>query len=274
LEDLIRGSDQHAVFARKRHQLTEKILGFLAVQQVLLVLFREVSKQARVDHVDIPAFWGSSWVMSRLALDEALKKPGRIMTWHAGANSRSHKSSRRQDYITVLPRELVKLTYQVGSTTDVFEFLELFLDELLYEQLYGDDAPDATEVQPVLLTMQGYFAKFLEFYVKEAKPAGQGMNGVGTSWLDVKKRKDPRWLILANQNVRRLGDCYESFERLLDVAERVAKRHNLVMDLEQARDGFRTMLRRRAEATGQAPDLSLMDVAPLARHDPAEIWYV
>jgi hypothetical protein len=216
--------------------------------------------------------------MSRLALEEALKKPGRIMTWHAGANSRSHKSSRRQDYITVLPRELVKLTHQVGSTTDVFDFLELFLDELLYEQLYGEDAPEANDASPVLLTMQGYFTKFLEFYVKEANPAGQGFSGVGTSWLDVKKRQDPRWLILANQNVRRLGDCYESFERLLDVAERVARRHNLAMDLEQARNGFRTMLRRRAEATGEAPGLSLMDTSPLARRenrsDPSDIWYV
>ena len=196
------------------------------------------------------------------------------MTWHAGANSRSHKSSRRQDYITVIPRELVKLTHLVGSTTDVFEFLELFLDELLYEQLHGEDAADATDTSPVLLTMQGYFAKFLEFYVKEANGPGLGLNGVGTSWLDAKKRKDPRWLILANQNVRRLGDCYESFERLLDVAERVAKNHNLVMDLEQARNGFRTMLRRRAEATGVAPDLSLLDKAPLARPDRPDVWYV
>jgi hypothetical protein len=212
--------------------------------------------------------------MSRLALEEALKKPGRIMTWHAGANSRSHKSSRRQDYITVLPRELVKLTHLVGSTTDVFEFLELFLDELLYEQLHGEDAVDAKDASPVLLTMRGYFAKFLEFYVKEATVPGQGLSGIGTSWLDAKKRKDPRWLILANQNVRRLGDCYESFERLLDVAERVANRHNLVMDLEEARDGFRTMLRRRAEAEGVAPDLALLDKAPLARPDHANIWYV
>lgn len=228
--------------------------------------------------------------MSRLALEEALKKPGRIMTWHAGANSRSHKSSRRQDYITVLPRELVKLTHLVGSTTDVFEFLELFLDELLYEQLHGEDALDENTASPILLTMQGYFVRFLEFYVKEAKPVGGGLSASGTSWLDAKKRHDPRWLILANQNVRRLGDCYESFERLLDVAERVARRHNLVMDLEHARNGFRTMLRRRAEATGEASDLSLLDTAPLAPIDPVtraaplqakpiqapapEIWYV
>lgn len=186
------------------------------------------------------------------------------MTWHAGANNRSHKSSRRQDYITVLPRELVELTHQVGSTTDVFEFLELFLDELLYAQLYGENAQPASDA-PVLLTMQGYFTRFLEFYVKEAQPAGQGFSGVGTSWLDAKKRKDPRWLILANQNIRRPGDCYESFERLLDVAERVAKRHNLVMDLQQARNGFRSMLRRRVEASGQAADIALWDSAPLAR---------
>ena len=206
--------------------------------------------------------------MSRLALEEALKKPGRIMTWHAGANSRSHKSSRRQDYITVLPRELVKLTHLVGSTTDVFEFLELFLDELLYEQLHGEDAIDENDASPVLLTMQGYFVRFLEFYVKEAKPTGPGLSASGTSWLDAKKRRDPRWLILANQNVRRLGDCYESFERLLGVAERVARRHNLVMDLEHARNGFRTMLRRRAEAAGEMPNLSLLDAAPFAPIDP------
>ena len=212
--------------------------------------------------------------MSRLALQEALKKPGRIMTWHAGANSRSHKSSQRQDYITVLPRELVKLTHLVGSTTDVFEFLELFIDEMLYEQLYGEDAPVAADAPPVLLTMQGYFTKFLEFYVKEAKAPGQETRGVGTSWLDAKKRKDPRWLILANQNVRRLEDCQDAFERLLDVSERVAKRHNLIMDLEEARNGFRSMLRRRAEAQGQAPDLSLLDTVPPAVPDKPEIWYV
>jgi len=154
--------------------------------------------------------------MSRLALEEALKKPGRIMTWHAGANSRSHKSSRRQDYITVLPRELVKLTHLVGSTTDVFEFLELFLDELLYEQLHGEDAIDERNASPILLTMQGYFVRFLEFYVKESKPVAGDFSASGTSWLDTKNRQDPRWLILANQNVRRLGDCYESFEQLLE----------------------------------------------------------
>ncbi len=130
--------------------------------------------------------------------------------------------------------------------------------------------------------MQGYFVRFLEFYVKETPPAGGGFSGVGTSWLDARKRRDPRWLILANQNVRRLADCYHSFERLLDVAERVARRHNLVMDLEHARNGFRTMLRRRAEAMGEAPYLSLLDCAPLApvpvtpepAHDPRDIWYV
>ncbi len=221
--------------------------------------------------------------MSRLALEEALKKPGRIMTWHAGANSRSHKTSRRQDYITVLPRELVKLTHLVGSTTDVFEFLELFLDELLYEKLHGEDADDEKESSPILLTMQGYFVRFLEFYVKETNPLTGGLSAVGTSWLDARKRRDPRWLILANQNVRRLGDCYESFERLLDVAERVARRHHLVMDLEHARNGFRTMLRRRAEAMGDAPDLALLDGIPLAPGqppapaggtDPRDIWYV
>ena len=203
--------------------------------------------------------------MSRLALEDALKKPGRIITWHAGANSRSHKSSTRDDYITVLPRELVKLTHQVGSTTDVFEFLELFLDEMLYDSLYGENAPPPSAEAPVLLTMRGYFARFMEFYVREAKRPGQPAGPFGVSMLDSRKRRDPRWLILANQNVRKPGQCYEAFERLLDVAERVANRHNLVMDLQEARNGFRTMLRRRAEAMGQASNLALMGGhAPLA----------
>lgn len=202
--------------------------------------------------------------MSRLALDDALKKPGRIITWHAGANNRSHKTSSREDYITVLPRELVKLTHQVGSTTDVFEFLELFIDEMLYDSLYGENAPPPSAEAPVLLTMRGYFARYMEFYVREAKRPGQPIGRYGVSMLDSRKRQDPRWLILANQNVRTPGQCYEAFERLLDVAERVANRHNLMMDLQEARNGFRSMLRRRAEASGQVPDMNLMGQAPLA----------
>jgi uncharacterized protein YcaQ len=95
--------------------------------------------------------------------------------------------------------------------------------------------------------------------IRPRPPSNSAAGGQGS-----RKRRDPRWLILANQNVRKPGQCHEAFERLLDVAERVANRHNLVMDLEEARNGFRTMLRRRAEAMGQAPDLSLMGHAPLA----------
>ena len=103
--------------------------------------------------------------MSRDALKRALKKPGRVMTWHAGQRNRSHKSSEREDYVTVIPKEMASLLQQVGSTTDVFEFLEIFLDELLQDQAYGtlsENKPDE-EPEPIILELRGYFERWMEF---------------------------------------------------------------------------------------------------------------
>ena len=69
-------------------------------------------------------------------------------------------------------------------------------------------------------------------------------------------------MILANRNVRSSERCYVDFEHLLDVSERVAERHALKLDLERAKDGFRSMLRRREQALGRPPDWSLLDSVP------------
>ena len=52
----------------------------------------------------------------------------------------------------------------------------------------------------------------------------------------------------------------EGFETLLDVAETVSRRFDLRLDLEMARNGFRSMLRRRAESEGKPADWSLLDL--------------
>lgn len=210
--------------------------------------------------------------MSRDALKRALKKPGRVMTWHAGQRNRSHKSSEREDYVTVIPKEMASLLQQVGSTTDVFEFLEIFLDELLQDQAYGtlsENKPDE-DPEPIILELRGYFERWMEFYVREVAPPPPGPAGsVGMSWTDALERKQPRWLILANMNARSISACGSGFERLLDVSDLVARRYNLMLDIELARDGFRSLLRRRAEAeaanasTVRAPaDWALLDSIP------------
>ena len=195
--------------------------------------------------------------MLRLALDQVLKKPGRIMTWHAGSRNRSHKSSNREDYITVVPAEMAPFLHHISSTTTVFDFLEQFLDDLIEEKLYGDEADPEDSLPPVLFELRGYFVKFLEFSVREISTPARRL-----SWEDRLRVAPPRWLILANRNVRSSERCYVDFEHLLDVSERVAERHALKLDLEMAKDGFRSMLRRREQALGRPPDWSLLDSVP------------
>lgn len=194
--------------------------------------------------------------MSRIALEEALKKPGRVTTWHAGARNRSHRSSAREDYITVLPRELAGMLQSVGSTTTLYEFLEIFVEDLLHEQLEAGEAE-----APVLLELRGYFDRWMEFYVREVIPPLPDPGGPGgaLAFVAALKRRQPRWLVIANQNAHSEALCYESFDRLLVVAGRVSERYCLKLDLQMARNGFRSMLRRRREADGQLPDWSLLD---------------
>lgn len=189
--------------------------------------------------------------MSRVALESALKKPGRILTWHAGAGCRSHKSSTREDYYTVIPPHLAAFVHGFGSDTTEADVLELFLEEMLVElaileaemeQLARDDplipsVPDGEGA--VLFEIRGYFAGCLEFYVtQKVKPRTDPF----------RVEAEPRWLILASPHVRLPARCAAAFDELLDRCEAVAFRHDLVLDLEQVRDGFRTMLRRRAPA--------------------------
>lgn len=205
--------------------------------------------------------------MRRIALEDALKKPGRVITWHAGEQNRSHKTSTREDYITVVPKELAGMLHAIGSTTTLYEFLELFIEELLYERLEADrEAPEtAAQDAPPILELRGYFERWMEFYVREVIPPLPDPSGPGgaAGFVDALQRTQPRWLILANQNARSEPRCMEGFEALLDVAETVAKRFDLRLDLEMARNGFRSMLRRRAEAEGRSPDWALLDLPAL-----------
>jgi hypothetical protein len=115
----------------------------------------------------------------------------------------------------------------------------LYLDELRYEQLYGDDGPMPPRPSPIY------------WRCKAISPGS--LNSI--SRKTDKGAKDVHWAIWANQNIWQLADFYVSFKRFLNVAGRVAKRHNLIIDLEQARDGFPTILRRGREAgTGSVPD--------------------
>lgn len=202
--------------------------------------------------------------MGRIALEDALKKPGRVITWHAGEHNRSHKSSQREDYITVVPKELAGMLHAIGSTTTLYEFLEVFIEDLLYERFAAmpecAGVPDAG-AEPVL-ELRGYFDRWMEFYVREVIPPLPDPSGPAgaAGFVDAMKRQQPRWLILANQNARDEARCMEGFETLLDVAETVSKRFNLRLDLEMARNGFRSMLRRRAESEGKPADWSLLDL--------------
>lgn len=187
--------------------------------------------------------------MARVALERALKKPGRVLTWHAGAGCRSHRTSDREEYYTVLPPELAGFVHRFGSDITEPEVLEMFLDEMLYElaaeeaefrQRHADDPlvvamPDGV----VLFQIRGYFQGCLEFYVTQhaAPPIDPFRPG-----------PEPRWLILACPNVRSADRCATAFDDLLDRCDDVARRHDLVLDLETARDGFRSLLRRKSSA--------------------------
>lgn len=202
--------------------------------------------------------------MGRIALEDALKKPGRVITWHAGQRNRSHRSSQRDDYITVVPKELAGMLHAIGSTTTLYEFLEVFIEDLLYERFAAtpdcDDLPDAG-TEPVL-ELRGYFDRWMEFYVREVIPPLPDPSGPegATGFVAAMQRRQPRWLILANQNAWDEERCLEGFETLLDVAETVSKRFDLRLDLEMARNGFRSMLRRRVKAEGKPADWSLLDL--------------
>ncbi|MEP2183429.1 hypothetical protein [Roseibium sp.] len=206
--------------------------------------------------------------MGRIALEDALKKPGRVITWHAGEHNRSHKSSQREDYITVVPKELAGMLHAIGSTTTLYEFLEVFIEDLLYERFaaFNSDrvecpGPSDTGAEPVL-ELRGYFDRWMEFYVREVIPPLPDPSGPAgaTGFVEAMRRQQPRWLILANQNARDEARCMEGFETLLDVAETVSKRFDLRHDLEMARNGFRSMLRRRAESEGKPADWALLDL--------------
>ena len=199
--------------------------------------------------------------MSRIALQEALKKPGRVMTWHAGGRSRSHKTSNRDEYISVLPRELAPLLFDAGSTTTVAEFLELFLDELLYQRIC-DEAPDVlngespNDLALILLEIRGFFDRWMEFYVREVTPVRR------VTYAESFERKPAQWVILANMNARTETRCFEDFEMLLEAAEKVAASYDLKFDMHSARNGFRSVLRRRMEAAETPKDWAMLDDIP------------
>ena len=141
--------------------------------------------------------------MARVALEQALKKPGRVLTWHAGAGCRSHRSSDREDYYTVLPPELAGFVHRFGSDTTEPEVLELFLDDMLvdlaieeaeFRALHADDPlVPAMPAGAVLFEIRGYFQGCLEFYVTQhAAPPTDPF----------RRSPEPRWLILASPNVR------------------------------------------------------------------------
>lgn len=185
--------------------------------------------------------------MARVALERALKKPGRVLTWHAGAGCRSHRSSDREDYYTVLPPELAAFVHRFGSDTTEPEVLELFLDDMLYElaveeaefrELHADDPlVPAMPASAVLFEIRGYFHGCLEFYVTQHAPPPTD---------PFRRSPEPRWLILASPQVRSAERCAAAFDDLLDRCDDVARRHDLILDLETVRDGFRSMLRRKA----------------------------
>lgn len=188
--------------------------------------------------------------MTRVALERALKKPGRILTWHAGAGCRSHKSSMREDYYTVIPPHLASFVHGFGSDTTEADVLELFLEEMLIDlavleaemEEQARDDPLIPSVGAgggaVLFEVRGYFQGCMEFYVTQR---------VQPRTDPFRAEKEPRWLILASPQVRLPARCAAAFDELLDRCEAVSARHDLILDLEQVRDGFRTMLRRRAD---------------------------
>lgn len=188
--------------------------------------------------------------MSRVALEHALKKPGRVLTWHAGGGCRSHKTSNRLDYYTALPKELAAFVHTFGSDATEPEVLEIFLEEMLIDlaRLEADitartaDDPFVPKADKdagaVLFEIRGYFQGCLEFYVtQKVLPATDPF----------RPGPEPRWLVLASPHVRSSEHCAAAFDGLLDRCENVARRFNLALDVQTARDGFRSMLRRRGD---------------------------
>lgn len=186
--------------------------------------------------------------MSRVALERAIKKPGRILTWHAGVWSRSHKTSKREDYYTVIPPHLAPFVQSFGSDTTEADVLELFLEEMLIElavleaeaEEMAKDDPLIPTVAPgegaVLFEIRGYYHGCLEFYVTQK---------VMPRTDPFRAEREAQWLLLSSPHARLPARVAASFDELLDRCEAVAFRHDLVLDLEQVRDGFRSMLRRR-----------------------------
>lgn len=207
--------------------------------------------------------------MTRVALERALKKPGRILTWHAGAGCRSHKTSAREDYYTVIPPHLASFVHGFGSHTTEADVLELFLEEMLIdlaaleaemEEMARDDPliPRTPEGGgAVLFEVRGYFQGCLEFYVTQRVMARTD---------PFRPEKEPRWLILASPHIRRPARCAAAFDELLDRCEAVSGRHDLVLDMERVRDGFRTMLRRRPGHKPERPAALSEDAVP------EEVW--
>lgn len=192
--------------------------------------------------------------MPTVSPEQYLKKPGRVLTWHAGAHCRSHKSSMREDYFTVLPKELAGFLHLIDSDTTEGDVLEMFLEEMLlelfrleteYEELHrGDPMVPPMPSGVVLFEIRGYFRRHLEFAVTQhALPPSDPF----------RRGPEPRWLLLANQNVRDPHRCGRVFDDFLNRCARVASAHSLQLDLTLVRDGFRTMLRRRAMETAPAP---------------------
>ncbi|NQW10709.1 MAG: hypothetical protein HQ481_12615 [Alphaproteobacteria bacterium] len=202
--------------------------------------------------------------MSRVALESALKKPGRVLTWHAGGGCRSHKTSNREDYYTVLPKELAAFVHTFGSDTTEPEILEIFLEEMLIDLVRLEENIDALAAddpliptvkqgeEAILFEIRGYFQGCLEFYVtqKVMPPTDPFRPG-----------PQPRWLVLASPHIRAPGRCAAAFDDLLDRCENVARRHDLILDMRTVRDGFRSMLRRR----GGYPSSASPSMEPAAR---------
>lgn len=211
--------------------------------------------------------------MTRVALERALKKPGRILTWHAGAGCRSHKSSVREDYYTVIPPHLAAFVHGFGSDTTEADVLELFLEEMLIDlAVLEAEMEDLARDDPlipslpggegaILFEVRGYFQGCMEFYVTQR---------IAPRTDPFRAEKEPRWLILASPHVRLPARCAAAFDKLLDRCEAVSARHDLVLDLEQVRDGFRTMLRRRAgrRASHRPAGPAMLEGDPV----PGDVW--
>ena len=146
----------------------------------------------------------------------------------------------------MLPKELAPFLHMIGSDTTEGDVLEFFLGEMLYElarleaeaeELYrGDPLIPKMPAGAVLFEIRGFFDRYLEFSVTQhTMPMTDPF----------RKPPEPNWLMLANQNVRDPERCGTAFEELLERCDRVARAHDLMLDLTMVRHGFRTMLRRK-----------------------------